>query len=96
MSLLDDAEEIFNNLNLGLFNMQSSALANTVTLQAASVAKQEVYKANDIPKVVWTSELDSDVCPDCEALHGTEWPVDEAEIPPEHWNCRCELVPVDE
>jgi SPP1 gp7 family putative phage head morphogenesis protein len=95
--VLDEkAKKIFEDLNNGLFDAQVKSLTNTTTLQATSVAKQEVYKENDIPKVVWTSELDSDVCEDCSALHGTEWPVDEAEIPPEHWNCRCELVPVDE
>ena len=95
-SLIEEAEEIFTNLNNGLFNKQANTLTSTATTQAASVARQEVYRDNDIPRVEWVATLDDSVCEDCESLHGTQWPVDQAEIPPEHWNCRCVLEPVDE
>jgi SPP1 gp7 family putative phage head morphogenesis protein len=83
-------------LGAGLFVGQALTLATTSTTQASSAARQEVYKENKIPLVDWVTELDSDVCEDCEAL-GANGPyeVTDTEIPPEHWNCRCVLVPVD-
>ena len=84
-------------LGAGLFAVQALTLATTSTTQAASAARQQVYKQNKIPLVDWVTELDSDVCEDCEAL-GSNGPyeVNDTEIPPEHWNCRCVLVPVEE
>ncbi len=83
-------------LGAGLFAVQALTLATTSTTQASSAARQEVYKENKIPLVDWVTELDSDVCPDCEEL-GANGPyeVTDTEIPPEHWNCRCVLVPVE-
>jgi SPP1 gp7 family putative phage head morphogenesis protein len=83
-------------LGAGLFAVQALTLATTSTTQASSAARQEVYKENNIPLVDWVTELDSDVCDDCEAL-GDNGPyeVTDTEIPPEHWNCRCVLVPVN-
>ena len=84
-------------LGVGLFAVQALTLALTTTTQSASAARQEVYVENKIPLLDWVTELDSDVCPDCEEL-GANGPyaADDVDIPPEHWNCRCVLVPVDE
>ena len=104
VSLQDDKEALVEDgttkligLGIGLFAMQSMTLATTTTTQAASAARQEVYIENKIPLLNWVTELDSEVCPDCEAL-GANGPyaADDTDIPPEHWNCRCVLVPVDE
>jgi SPP1 gp7 family putative phage head morphogenesis protein len=92
----DEVQKKLDDLMRGLYSSQVRSLAATITTQVANETRQEVYKDNDIPRVVWEATLDSSVCEDCEALNGTSWPVDEAEIPPEHWNCRCVLVPVDE
>lgn len=84
-------------LGAGLFAVQALTLATTTTTQSASAARQEVYRENKIPLLNWVTELDSDVCPDCEALgDGGPYAADDTDIPPEHWNCRCVLVPVDE
>lgn len=84
-------------LGAGLFAVQALTLASTTTTQSASSARQEVYEANNIPFVDWVTELDSDVCEDCEALgSGGPYPADDVDIPPEHWNCRCVLVPTNE
>ncbi len=81
----------------GLFAAQALTLSMTATTQAASSARQEVYKENQIPLLDWVTELDSDVCEDCEALGaGGPYQADDTDIPPEHWNCRCVLVPADE
>ena len=104
VSLQEDKETIVEDgtaklieLGIGLFALQSMTLATTTTTQAASTARQEVYIENKIPLLDWVTELDSDVCPDCEEL-GANGPyaADDTDIPPEHWNCRCVLVPVDE
>jgi len=104
VSLQEDKETIVEDgttkligLGIGLFALQSMTLATTTTTQAASTARQEVYIENQIPLLNWVTELDSDVCPDCEEL-GANGPyaADDTDIPPEHWNCRCVLVPVDE
>ncbi len=82
-------------LGVGLFAVQALTLALTTTTQSASAARQAVYVENKIPLLDWVTELDSDVCPDCEALgEGGPYPADDVDIPPEHWNCRCVLVPV--
>ncbi len=81
----------------GLFATQALTLSTTITTQAASSARQEVYTENSIPLLDWVTELDSDVCEDCEALGANgPYPADDVDIPPEHWNCRCVLVPVNE
>lgn len=85
------------SLGVGLFATQALTLGKTAVTQTSSVARQEVYKENDIPLVDWVTELDSDVCPDCESLgSGGPYNVTDSDIPPEHWNCRCVLVPSDE
>ncbi len=96
-TLVEDGTTKLIGLGIGLFALQSMTLATTTTTQAASTARQEVYVENKIPLLDWVTELDSDVCPDCEEL-GANGPyaADDTDIPPEHWNCRCVLVPVDE
>ncbi len=93
---VEKAKNNYALLAAGLFAAQALSVSSTTAVQAASEARQAVYEENKIPLVEWVSTLDGDVCPDCEALHGKQWPVDEAEIPPEHWNCRCVLEPVNE
>lgn len=91
------AEEKLSSLEKGLFATGALALLTTITTQAASSARQEVYIENNIPLLDWVTELDSEVCEDCEALGAdSPYPADDVDIPPEHWNCRCILVPTNE
>lgn len=85
-----------NELITGKFSSGASSLLATVINHTASETRNEVYKENKIEKVTWVATLDNDVCPYCEDLDGTEWDVEDAEVPPEHYNCRCVLVPVNE
>lgn len=96
-TLVEDGTTKLIGYGIGLYAVQAMTLATTATTQSASTARQELYKENKIALVNWVTELDSDVCPDCEAL-GANGPyaADDTDIPPEHWNCRCVLVPVDE
>lgn len=95
--MVDQGSSKLLELAAGLFAAQALTLAMTTTTQAASGARQDVYVANKIPLLDWVTELDSEVCDDCEALgDGGPYPADDTEIPPEHWNCRCVLVPADE
>ncbi len=93
--IVDQGTDKLVALGVGLFAAQALTLALTTTTQSASAARQDVYIENKIPLLDWVTELDSDVCPDCEEL-GANGPyaADDVDIPPEHWNCRCVLVPV--
>ena len=86
--------EALGLLVAGLFVTQARSLGTTAVTFTAATAREEVFKEAEVPRVVWSAILDSSVCPDCEALDGDEWNVGENPIPPEHWNCRCVLVPV--
>ncbi len=93
--IVDKGTSKLVQLGVGLFAVQAMTLALTTTTQSASAARQEVYVENKIPLLDWVTELDSDVCPDCEELGANgPYPADDVDIPPEHWNCRCVLVPV--
>lgn len=80
----------------GLQTAQAIVLANTSVNYAANVGKMETFLDNPeiVERVVWTNDLDSNVCSDCESLDGEIYSVDEAPDWPAHWNCACDLVPV--
>lgn len=99
--LQDDTIEVrtgkVDTLVNGLMLAQLATLVSS-TLNATSEAmKQATYAENEevVKYVRWVTMLDDSVCPDCEALHDEEWPVDAVdEEPPLHANCRCHLEPV--
>ena len=71
--------------------------ALTAINKAAAVGKSETYKENNINRVMWTTELDSEVCAECEVLYSEIMSVDEfEETCPLHFNCRCVGVPIIE
>ncbi len=88
---IDKEEENSSGLSYGAL-----ALSVTVVNFATNATRTEVYKDNKVSKVRWVAILDSSVCEDCEELNDTIFDADDAEIPPEHWNCRCILEPVED
>lgn len=74
-------------------------LARTETIRAHAEATLNTYEEADIEGVKVMSEFttagDDSVCPECEALEGTEYTLDEARgVIPVHPNCRCAWLPV--
>ncbi len=80
----------------GLQLAQAAVLASTSVNYAANVGKMETFLDNPetVERVMWTNDLDSNVCGDCEGLDGEIYLVDEAPDWPAHWNCACDLIPV--
>lgn len=85
-----------SEMSNGLHMAQAAVLANTSVNYAANVGKMETFLDNPatVEKVMWTNDLDSNVCDDCESLDGEIYLVDEAPDWPAHWNCSCDLIPV--
>lgn len=54
---------------------------------------RQVYEDNDVLMVEWVTQKDERVCPECRALDGLRFPLNDAP-PPQHYNCRCFLIPV--
>lgn len=80
----------------GLQLAQAAVLAATSVNYAANVGKMETFLDNPetVEQVMWTNDLDSNVCDDCGDLDGEIFKVDEAPDWPAHWNCACDLIPV--
>ncbi len=89
-------QDRLTEITAGLMAVQAFTLATTTVNHTASITRDLTYKENDVAHVRWVSILDSDICPHCEDLDGTEFDAEDAEIPPEHWNCRCHLEPFNE
>ena len=61
---------------------------------AINVTDAAVVMAMDdagVELVRWVTQKDQRVCPDCHALDGRVFKLDE--VPRKHWNCRCYLTP---
>jgi SPP1 gp7 family putative phage head morphogenesis protein len=74
----------------------AETLARTVVMHVYNTANETVYQDNAdlLSSVKWIATLDMNTCPDCAALDGQEWPVDNGHpTPPLHPNCRCVLSP---
>lgn len=73
----------------------AETLARTVTMHVYNTANAEVARENAdlLSGVRWSATLDMDTCPDCAALDGQDWEVEDPHPePPLHPNCRCVLV----
>lgn len=61
---------------------------------AINVTDAAIMQALDdagVEFVRWVTQKDQRVCPDCHALDGRVFKLDE--VPRKHWNCRCYLTP---
>ena len=72
-----------------LMAMQISHYAEKATARAAIQA----YKDAGVQKVKWITERDERVCAVCEPMDGEIFPIDEIPQIPQHYRCRCVLIP---
>lgn len=91
---------------MALTSRNADALIRTSLLSVANAARYETLKANDdvLDGQQWMATLDDRTCPICQALDAQSWDFDGAKMgdtqqdfpgpPPQHFNCRCTLVPV--
>jgi SPP1 gp7 family putative phage head morphogenesis protein len=84
----------------------AAALVQTSVAAVASDARMAVYKDNAdlITALTWLSVMDSHSCKSCFPKDGLQWDMDYKptgpiphniafQIPPQHFSCRCQLVP---
>ncbi len=71
------------------------AAVRTAITHTASVAQDEVFKANAdvIQALIWTSTLDSRTTPICQSRSEMVFPIGQGPRPPAHWNCRSVMRP---
>lgn len=68
----------------------TKAIATT----AFSLTSYLMYKANK-RKVVYCAILDSKTCIECGMLNGKEYEISKAPELPQHFGCRCNLIPIE-
>jgi SPP1 gp7 family putative phage head morphogenesis protein len=75
---------------------RSELIARTETVAALNRGAMERFKNRGIKSYYWLSCRDDHTCWECQALDGTEFPVDAptSRLPPLHPRCRCTMVPV--
>ena len=56
-------------------------------------ARYEAFMAAGVERVRWVTQEDNRVCGDCDELNGQIFDIEDVP-PPQHWGCRCYLVPV--
>lgn len=83
----------------GLLNVTRNSLdstTRTLISHSATVAKEELYRANDdiIEGVQWVSTLDRRTTAGCRMLDGRLFRQGEGPRPPIHYNCRSVVIPV--
>lgn len=68
--------------------------AKTIATTAFSLTSYLMYKANK-RKVVYCAILDSKTCIECGMLNGKEYEISKAPELPQHFGCRCNLIPIE-
>ena len=81
---------------LSMSRRGAEAMVRTATNHTASVARNEVYKANEdlIKGVRWVATLDGRTSAICRARDGKVYPPNSGPRPPAHINCRSTTTPV--
>lgn len=82
-------------------SVRANNIARTETVRLANEGLKDLYKENKIEKVRWLSAISSRTCPECEALNGRVFNINEISSfgngqPPLHQNCRCSLISIVE
>ena len=73
---------------LRLWTRQTSFYATNCVVQATI----DGFKKAGVKYVKWVARDDEKTCQECYEHDGEIYPIDD--IPPRHYNCRCDLVPV--
>jgi len=86
----------FKDGTLSTVNRNTTAMVRTAVQNAASQAKEEIWKANDdvVESVEWVSTLDGSTTSQCRSLDGQTFKVNEGPRPPIHYGCRSTTAPV--
>ena len=61
--------------------------------KATALAALQAYKDAGVKKVKWITERDNRVCEKCEPLDGKVFDIDKVPQIPQHYRCRCVLIP---
>jgi len=64
-------------------------IARTETMRAHAQGQRKFYSAVGVRRLEWMTTGDERMCPECEALDGKVYPIDEFPPQPKHPNCRC-------
>ena len=70
--------------------MQTTHYADKATAEA----ELQAFKDAGVKKVMWLTERDNKVCDICYPLDGKVFDIDKTPPIPQHYNCRCVLIPV--
>ena len=76
---------------LKLLTKQFKQTADNVTEMALLRAFEEA----GVEKIQWVTQRDERVCPVCNALDRKIFPIKKCPALPQHYNCRCFVIPVD-
>lgn len=88
-----DAETILSEIESEAFEQslnQANAVAKTLVNHVANHAREATWdrNKNEIKGIMYIAVLDTATTLVCANLHGTVFPVDEGERPPQHYGCR--------
>lgn len=87
------AKRIDESLDIG--RERARVIARTESMYAFNTAAKANYERNGVTRVRWLTAYEN-VCPECIAMEGQEFPIDDAPDCPLHPQCRCVLLPVIE
>jgi len=73
---------------------RATLIARTETLRAHNEGRKAFYREVGVKKVKWLTSHDERTCPECGALDGKVFGIDDAPGPPRHPSCRCGLISV--
>lgn len=83
----------------GITNQRALVLARTEVIHAHAEGQLDSFTELGVEQVgveaEWSTAGDDRVCPECEAMEGKSFPIDEAHgMIPLHPNCRCTWIPM--
>jgi SPP1 gp7 family putative phage head morphogenesis protein len=89
---------------LDISKRNAETLVHTSVQSVANATREKIFDDNNdiMSGKEWSSALDRRTCPTCGALDGKRWTADSKPIshsmayraPPNHWRCRCSMIPV--
>lgn len=77
------------NKALRFMVQQTTHYADKATAKAALQA----FKDAGVKRVIWVTEKDNRVCPDCAPLDGKVFDINKVPNIPQHYHCRCQIYP---